>query len=146
MPQENITYQLTEECAKILAMVDQIADELNKLFNNTISVNATMRAKVENNAITLYIDITFQSSDVSGDTITKLCQVLKGELQPVSDMKFQQQCVLPTGTRYAAGNTITMKLQSEPVNDIVDGGATGLVSSIVVIGFSYLLHFLFKNL
>jgi len=97
-----------------------------------------MRAKVENNAITLYIDITFES-DTSSDTLTKLCQYLKGQLQPVSDMKFQQ-CILPTGTRYSAGNTVTMQLQSEPMNNAA-GGATGLVSSILLIGFSYLLHF-----
>jgi len=117
-------------------MVDQIAYEINNLFNDSISVNASMRAKIENNAITLYIDITFQSSDVSSDTITKLCKVLKGELQPYSDMKFQQ-CILPAGTRYSAGNTVTMQLQSDPMDDIkdLDGGATGLVSSIVVIGF-----------
>jgi len=136
MPQDNVTNQLAEECNKILAMVDQIAYEINNLFNDSISVNASMRAKIENNAITLYIDITFQSSDVSSDTITKLCKVLKGELQPYSDMNFQQ-CILPAGTRYSAGNTVTMQLQSDPMDDIkdLDGGATGLVSSIVVIGF-----------
>jgi len=97
-----------------------------------------MRAKVENNVITLYIDITFES-DTSSDTLTKLCQYLKGQLQPVSDMKFQQ-CVIPTNTRYSAGNTVTMQLLSEPMNNAA-GGATGLVSSIMLIGFSYLLHF-----
>jgi len=138
MPQE-YSNSLAEECEKILAMVDQIADELNNQFNNTITVNASMRAKVENNAITLFIDITFQSTEVSGDTIKELCDLLKGYLQPVSDMKFQQ-CILPTETRYAAGNTVTMQLLSEPMNEA--GGANGLVSSILVIGFSYLLHFL----
>jgi len=98
-----------------------------------------MRAKVENNVITLYIDITFES-DTSSDTLTNLCQYLKGQLQPVSDMKFQQQCIVPTNTRYSAGNTVTMQLLSEPMNN-ADGGATGLVSSIMLIGFSYLLHF-----
>jgi hypothetical protein len=105
-----------------------------------------MRAKVDNNVITLYIDITFES-DTSNETLTKLCKYLQGQLQPVSDMQFQQ-CVLPTGTRYSAGNTVTMQLLSTPLTDNVDGGltgnvaggATGLVSSILLIGFSYLLH------
>jgi hypothetical protein len=102
-----------------------------------------MRAKVDNNVITLYIDITFES-DTSSETLTKLCKYLQGQLQPVSDMNFQE-CIFPTGTRYSAGNTVTMKIQSEPVkiqepmNDAA-GGATGLVSSILLIGFSYLLH------
>jgi hypothetical protein len=140
MPQQN-SDQLSAECDKILAIIDQLADECNKLFNNTISVNASIRAKVENNAITLYIEITFESN-VSGDTISKLCQYLQGQLQPVSNMNFQQ-CVLPTGTSYTAGNTVTMQLQSNPMNNApTAGSATGLVSSILVIGFStYLLHF-----
>jgi hypothetical protein len=96
-----------------------------------------MRAKVENNVVTLYIDISF-ISDTSSDTLAELCQFLKGQLQPVSDMNFQQ-CILPTGSRYSAGNTVTMQLQSAPMNN-ADGGATGLVSSILLIGFSYLLH------
>jgi len=98
-----------------------------------------MRAKVDSNVITLYIDITFES-DTSNDTLAKLCQYLQGQLQPVSDMKFKQQCVLPTGIRYTAGNTVTMQLQSEPITDNVASGATGLVTSIMLIGFSYLLH------
>jgi hypothetical protein len=105
-----------------------------------------MRAKVENNVVTLYIDISF-ISDTSSDTLAELCQFLKGQLQPVSDMNFQQ-CILPTGSRYSAGNTVTMQLLSTPLTDNVDGGltgnvaggATGLVSSILLIGFSYLLH------
>jgi len=143
MPQQSGDL-LAEECAKILAIVDQLADECNKLFNNTVSVNASMRAKVENNTITLYIDITFQS-DATNDTLAELCDCLKGQLQPVTDMNFQQ-CILPTGTRYYPGNTVTMQLQSGPVNTAPIGptttsGATGLFSSILVIGFSYLLHF-----
>jgi len=139
MPQQN-SDQLSAECAKILATIDQLAYECNELFNNTISVNASIRAKIDNNIITLYIDITF-ISNVSGDTISKLCQYLKGQLQPVSDMNFQQ-CVLPTGTPYTAGNTVTMQLQSDPMNNAPTSSATGLVSSILVIGFStYLLHF-----
>jgi hypothetical protein len=126
-------------------MIDQIAYELNELFNDTITVNASMRAKVENSSIVLFFDITFQSSDVTGATITKLCQYLKEKLQQVSAMHFQPQCVLPSGTSYSPGNTVTLKLLSEPMND-KDSGATGLVSSVVVIGFFYLLHYLFKNL
>jgi len=127
-------------------MVDQIAYELNYLFNDTVTVNTSIRAKVNNNVVTIYIDITFQNSNVSADTIATLCKELKGQLQPVSNMQFQQ-CILPAGTRYVKGNTVTMQLQSEPMNnDNTTGGATGLISSFVVIGFSYLLHFLFKNL
>jgi hypothetical protein len=143
MPQESGN-QLAEECAKILAIVDQLAEECNNLFNNTISVNASMRAKVENNAITLYIDITFESSSVNSNTLSEFCNYLKGQLQPVSDMNFQQ-CVLPTGIRYYPGNTVTMQLQSDPMNNAPIGptsGAMGLASSILVIGFSYLLHFI----
>jgi hypothetical protein len=121
-----------------LAIVDQLAEECNNLFNDTISVNASMRAQIDNNRITLYIDITFQS-DISNDTISQLCQYLQGKLQPVTDMNFQQ-CILPTGTKYYPGNTVTMQLQSDPMNNAPTGGATGLISSILVIGFSYLLH------
>jgi len=146
MPQQN-TDQLSEECDKILSIIDQLTDECNNLFNNTISVNASIRIKIENNVITLYIDVTFLSN-VSTNTTSELCQYFQGKLQPVSSMNFQN-CILPAGTRYSPGNTVTMQLQSDPMNSAPTGsgttgsGASGLVSSILVIGFStYLLQFI----
>jgi hypothetical protein len=104
-----------------------------------------MRAKVENNAITLYLDITFESPNVTNETISQLCEYLRGQLEPASGRQFEQ-CVLPSGTKYYPGNTVTMSLLSE-VSKTVDGvaGATGLATSTILIGFPYLLHFLFKN-
>jgi len=124
-------------------LIQQLADDLNRQFNDSLKVNASILAKVENGAITLYLEITFESPNVTSDTIYQLCQYLKGRIQPVSDRQFQQ-CVLPSGTKYYAGNTVTMSLQSEP--EMNTGGATELTSSIMLIGFPYLLHFLFKNL
>jgi hypothetical protein len=128
-------------------MIQQIASEINRIFNGTLHANATILAQVSDNVITLYLDVTFESSDISNDTITQLCQALKGQIQPVSGVNFQQ-CVFPSGTIYTPGETATLQLQSEPLNDITSntGGATGLANSFIVIGFSYTLHFLLKNL
>jgi len=114
-----------------------------------------MTATVANNAITLQLQITFESSSINSDTITQLCDALKGRLQTVSNQKFQQ-CVLSSGNddnnNYAPGNHATLQLQSEPLNDVNDmvtpitGGSTGLTYSIILIGFSYILQFLFKNM
>jgi hypothetical protein len=126
-------------------LIDQISDELNSLFGDSLKVNTSILAKVENNAITLYLEITFESPNVTSEMISQLCQYLKGQIQPVSDRQFKQ-CVLPSGTKYYPGNTVTMSLQSEPEINSHTGGATGLTSSIMLIGFSHLLHHLFKNL
>jgi len=109
-----------------------------------------MRAKIDNNIITLYFDVSFESSDIDNDTIAQLCQALKGQIEPVTATTFQQ-CTFPSGTRYTTGGKATLLLQSEPSSDtdnnnVVVGGAMGLTNSIMLIGFSYLLHFLFKNL
>jgi len=123
-------------------MVDQIAYEINKLYNDSIIINASIRVAVENNAITLYLDITFQSSNVTRDTIIQICNDLKGKLEPVSDKKFEN-CVIPPGTRYVAGNTVTMSVQSEPN---MEDGAMGLTSSFLILGISLILNFLYQNL
>jgi len=119
------------------------------LFNDTISVNASILAKIDNNTITLYIEITFESPNVTSDNITQLCQALKGQLEPVSNTKFQQCVIHSASNRYPAGSTATMTLQSEQMNNDDNpsaGGAMGLTSSIIAIGFTYILHFLFLNL
>jgi hypothetical protein len=133
-------------------MIQQIAAEINRIFNGTLRANATILAQVSNNVITLSLDITFESSEISNDTITQLCQAFKGQIQPVAGVNFQQ-CVFPSGTIYTPGTTATLQLQSEPLNDNPSNtlndktsGATVLANSFIVIGFSYSLHFLLKNL
>jgi hypothetical protein len=124
-------------------MVDQLADKINSEFNNTIRVNTSMSASVENNSIYLSLQLTFENANISDDTIEQLCESLKGQLQTVSDNKFQQ-CTLTSGSTYEPGSTSTLRLQSEPLNTNLnesseDSGVTGLTSSIILIG---LLHFL----
>jgi len=103
-----------------------------------------MTATVENNAITLSLQITFVSSG-SSQTMEQICDALKSWIKTVSDRDFQ--CDSSSGTSYNPGTVATLNLQSDPTTDAsVAGGATGLSTSIMVIGFSYLLHFLFKNL
>jgi len=128
-----------------------MADEVNQMFNNTIQVNSSViTVQVQNNAITISLELTFQSSNISNATISELCQALNGKLETVSDRKFQ--CVIPSGTTYTPGTKTTMNLLSDPLNDVVNtpvpvvGGATSLTNSIMLIGFSYTFHFLFKNL
>jgi len=119
------------------------------MFNHTIQVNSSITVQVQNNAITLSLELTFQSSNITNATISELCQVLNGKLETVSDRKFQ--CVIPSGTTYTPGTKTTMNLLSDPINDVttpipIVGGATSLTNSIMLIGFSYAFHFLFKNL
>jgi hypothetical protein len=115
----------------------KIRNYLDTLFNNSLSIN-DIRVTTQNNAVTVYVDLSF-GSGISSQVATDFCNELKEQIQPITNRKFNN-CIYPDNTRYVAGNLVTMMVISP---NVVPSGAMGLASSAIIMGISTLLHILY---
>jgi len=129
-----------ESSNNILAAIEQIRNELNIIFKDTITINS-IHLTLDNNVIYLSVELYFDSN-INAESVNDFCTQFKNRIEPVSDRKFNE-CVYPPSAQYVSGNTVIMSVQS-PSN--TDSGAMGLTSSVIMIGLSTLIHYLYRNI
>jgi hypothetical protein len=135
------TKNSTKVVDEIILSEEEIRNYLNAEFDDSITTTS-LSATSEFGIITVYLHLTFESGVTSEIATIDFCNESKNKLQSVSDREFNT-CIYPSGTRYVAGNVVTMMVRSTPASD---SGAMGLTSSVIIIGIPTLLHILYRNI